>query len=284
VLAPVMIAFAAACGFALSTSIQHRVAGDAPTAARHMRGGLLGYLVTNPQWLFGVSIGGVGWVLHVAALRLGSIVIVQPVIVSGIVLAVPIRAALDRRLPSRRDMRLVGVTAVGLGAFLAVANPTAGRDGPDTRTGAIVTVVGLIVAALIVVGTSRLRRADAQALLLGSGAGVLFGLAAGLIKLVAGGFDTAVPQASLVSWPLWALVVGGGFGVGMNQRAYHLAPLSVSMPILNIVAVIVALVFGTLVFGETPARTPSAITVQALSLVCMAIGLRQILRPGCTMR
>jgi drug/metabolite transporter (DMT)-like permease len=241
---------------------------------------LLVYLVTNPLWLLSIVVGAVAWLLHVAALKAGSIAIVQPVIVSGIVLSLPLRAALDRRLPSRRDLTLVAVTAIGLAAFLLAANPTSGEPSPDRAVGAVLTASGLVAAVIVILATIRVRSDKPKAFLLGAAAGLMFGLAAGLIKVVVGTFDSHVPLRSLESWPLWALVLGGGVGVALNQNAYQIAPLCLSMPILNIVAVLVALLFGVLVFGEALAQTPGAVTLEALSLGCMAIGLREIARPA----
>jgi drug/metabolite transporter (DMT)-like permease len=274
VVGPLAIAFTAACGFALSTSIQHRAAATAPETTAGRRAGLLRYLVTNPGWLFGVMVGAVAWGLHAWALKRGSILVVQPVIVSGIVVSMPLRAALDRRLPSLKDMASVVITPVGLAVFLVTANPTAGHPHPDRCAGAALTFAGLLAATALVVAAAQ-RRDQVHAFMLGTAAGVLFGLAAGLIKVVVGAFDSSAPQQSLESWPLWALVSGGGLGVALNQKAYRIAPLAVSMPILNIVGVLVALVFGVVVFGETLARTPLALTYQALALLCMVTGLVQ---------
>ncbi len=273
-LGPVLIAFAAACGFALSTSIQHRAAATAPESTGERRGGLLRYLLTDPGWLLGVTVGAVAWGFHAWALKRGSIVVVQPVIVSGIVVSIPLRAALDRRTPSAKDMASVLITALGLAVFLVMANPTPGHPRPDRGAGQALTSAGVLAATVMVFAAAR-RRDRVRAFMLGTAAGVLFGLAAGLIKVVVGAFDSSAPQRSLESWPLWALVAGGGLGVALNQKAYRIAPLTASMPILNIVGVLVALAFGVVVFGETLARTPLALTYQALAMLCMVAGLVQ---------
>ena len=52
------------------------------------------------------------------------------------------------------------------------------------------------------------------------------------------------------------LVGAGLLGTAMNQRAYQIAPLSFSMPVVNVVDIVVAILFGVLVFGEAPAHSP----------------------------
>ena len=53
-------------------------------------------------------------------------------------------------------------------------------------------------------------------------------------------------------------------------------PLSMSMPVLNVVDVIVAIGLGAWAFGEPPASGPVELAVHAAALATMAVGLHQI--------
>lgn len=272
----VVAALASACGFAVSTSLQHHAAG-ASVASAHGVVRLLVHLLTTPLWLLGALVGAMAFSLHAVALNIGAIALVQPIMVSGVVFAIFVRAAMDREVPSRDELRSVSVTAVGLAVFLAVADPTLG-DAPDARTAALLAGLGLLISGST--GFVAIRRKDAgrQALLLGVAAGVLFGLTAGLLKFVTVDLSEGGPLGVILSWRVWALLCAGVLGVAMNQRAFQIAPLSVSMPVLNIVNVLVALLFGFVVFAETPAHSPLVLAVQAAALVCMAVGIRQFAR------
>jgi drug/metabolite transporter (DMT)-like permease len=230
--------------------------------------------VTRPAWLLGISIGAVAFVLHAAALKLGAIALVQPIMITGVVLAVPVRTALDRALPSGRELRSVLITAVGLSAFLVMANPVPSTDPPDRNAALIGTLLCFGSAAVVSAIGARSQRPRSHAMLLGIAAGILFGLVAALIKLVVGELER--PVDVLTSWPLWALVGAGVTGMAINQRAYQLAPLSMSMPVLNIVDVLVAIGLGAWAFGEAPAHGTAALVIQAVALACMAVGLHQI--------
>ena len=271
VIAASIVAFASASGFALSTSLQHRTAGQAPV---HDSFGVLRFVVTKPAWLLGISIGAVAFVLHATALKLGAIALVQPIMITGVVLAVPVRTALDRTLPSGRELRSVLITAVGLSAFLVMANPVPSTDPPDRQAALLGTLLCFGIAAVVGAMGARTRGPRPHAMLLGISAGILFGLVAALIKLVVG--ELGDPADLLTSWPLWALVGAGVTGMAINQRAYQLAPLSMSMPVLNIVDVLVAIGLGAWAFGEAPAHSPLALVIQAAALACMAVGLHQI--------
>jgi drug/metabolite transporter (DMT)-like permease len=129
-----------------------------------------------------------------------------------------------------------------------------------------------------VVMVNRYRRPRRSAALLGVSAGIFFGVVAGLVKLTIGVWvdDGAVDM--LTTWPLYFLLVCGAGGILSNQRAYTLAGLSASLPVLNIVNVVVALVFGLLVFDEIPAHDPVSLFFEITALVTVTLGLLMVAR------
>ncbi len=94
----VTLALMSAATFAISSSVQHQAAEKAPASAVSVFA-LLGYLVRRPLWLVGQVLATCAFALHASALHAGPIAVVQPIVVSGIVWAVPARAAISRRLP-----------------------------------------------------------------------------------------------------------------------------------------------------------------------------------------
>ena len=262
-----------ACGFALSTSLQHRAAGRAPDRSASTAA-LMSYLVRQPEWLFGISIGALAFSLHALALNLGAIALVQPIMICGIVFAVLIRAALERTTPTRTELVAVSLTAAGLALFLVMSDPATSETDPEHGTAATMVVLGWCAIAVIVVAqpgwSPRLRAA-----MLGVAAGVTFGLTAGLVKLI-----TVDLAEGSVSGPtvlaVVALVASGVTGISINQHAYRLAALSTSMPVLNVVSVCVAVLFGALVFAEYPALDAAALISQVAALLLMGVGLRMV--------
>lgn len=279
-----MIAAAgAAAGFALSTSLQHHAVDRAPETLGTHR--LLAHLMARPWWLAGQLLAVVSFALHALALHLGVLLVVQPVVVSGIVLAVPVRAALSRRLPSRGELGTVTLTAAGLALFLVAAQPSAGHPAAGDWVALGLVVLGVTLAAVATRDGARSTSSTHAATMFGSAAGILFGLVAGLVKLTISTVGDQAPQgagallvAVLTSWSAWGVVAVGLSGVTLNQRAYRVAPLSASMPLLNMVNVLVALVFGFVVFGETISHSPAALAGQLVALACIAVGLRRLAR------
>jgi hypothetical protein len=276
----ICIAAASAVGFALSSSLQHRA--NEKLAATHRGGGHLAVLLRRPWWVVGQVLALTSFTLHAVALRIGLLVVVQPVVVSGIVLAIPVRAALGRRIPAARELGMVALTAAGLSLFLVSANPTAHDLAPRGGTAAVVTGIGALVT-LGVVRLARGRPGLTQAHLYGAAAGLLFGLTAGLVKLATAMSASAHGPAGqlwalLTAWPTWAVVVVGVSGVSLNQRAYRCGPLSASIAILNIVDVLVAIGFGIVVFHERPASSVLAIAGQLAGILVIVLGLRGVAR------
>jgi len=272
-----VVAIASACGFALSTSLQHRVATHAPAhVTSTVR--ILRWVMLRPVWIAGALTGVAALGLHALALRLGSLSVVQPIMISGVVLAVMVRAFLDLRLPSGRELRAVVITVGGLAVFLVAADPQPGRAPTDDSVAQLAVVVGTLVAATIFAASVRLKRDGPRAMALGTVAGVLFGVTALLLKLIATDFDPGTLGDSVVSalssWPLWALVIVGVSGVAINQRAYQMASLSMSMPILNVIDVLTAMALGWIVFDEAATLGPVTLLVQGAALAAMGWGLR----------
>ena len=113
----VLAAIACAATFAVSTSVQHHAVESAPDSANGV-GRLLAYLIRRPTWLLGQLLATCAFALHALALHNGPLAIVQPIVVSGIVFAVPARAAL-----SSQAAREPG--AIGEGEVLTVSQASA---------------------------------------------------------------------------------------------------------------------------------------------------------------
>jgi hypothetical protein len=210
-------------------------------------------------------------------LNLAPIAVVQPVLMSGVVLAVFLRAALARRRPSGKELRAVALVATGLAAVVVLAHPSHGAAAAGTgRHGLWLTGTGLVAAWAIGRWGQRLSRPVTRGLVLGAASGVLFGMAAALLKAVSGVVAEAGMLGALTSWSVWVWIAAGVCGTAINQRAYQVAPLSASMPMINVVGSLVALALGIAMFGEIPAHDPLALLGQAGGLAVVGYGLYQI--------
>ena len=266
----VVVALAAAFSFALGSALQQRVAGDSnPDEESH--GSFFARLARRPSWLVGLLLSAVAFTLHALALSRGDLALVQPVIVSGIVFAVVIRSALEHRLPDRSTLIWLVVTWAGLALFLAVRPETA-DSAPKNGLGAALVGVGVGLVLLAMAAARRIRTTQLRGALLAGASGVLFGLVAGLVKLVLARFGGGL-GAVLASWSLWALVITGIWAILLNQRAYQATRLSVTTPVLNVAEVAVAITFGLLVLGENPGQSPPVVIGELVGLALVIVGV-----------
>lgn len=266
-------AFAAAFSFALGSALQQRVAGST-TPDEESHGSFFVRIAGHPSWLVGLLLSAVAFALHALALSRGDLALVQPIIVSGIVFAVVIRAALEHRVPAASTLAWLVITWAGLALFLAVRPPTADHP-PKNGLGAVLVGLGVVLALVGMAVAARTRTPQLRGALLAGVSGVLFGLVAGLVKLVLARFGDGL-GAVLSSWSLWALAVTGVWAVLLNQRAYQATRLSVTTPILNVAEVAVAILFGLLVLGEDPGQTTGIVVGEVTGLALVLAGVLKL--------
>jgi hypothetical protein len=116
-------------------------------------------LFRSPIYSVGIGIALTGWFLHVGALSLAPISLVQATIAGGLVLLTPVADRLFRITVTRREWIGVGLTAAGLAVLAATLNG-GGRSAqshyaPGTLAIylAVVSGVGLVLAVVSRRGT-----------------------------------------------------------------------------------------------------------------------------------
>ncbi|GAA5091926.1 DMT family transporter [Nocardia iowensis] len=256
-------ALLAALFFALAAVAQQRAAASVPEGDSLVRA-----LLSNPRWWAGVlgDIGGYG--MQVAALALGAVLLVQPILVSALVFALPLAAKLNgRRITGRTWATALALTAA-LACFLLVGNPTEGNTNAPLRDWLIPLT---ILVGLIGTATALGIRAPApgrRALLLGTASGSLYGLAAALTSYVTGLFEHGIGHV-LTSWQTWALVAAGITGVYLQQRAFQAGPLSASLPAVTIAEPLAAAFIGVTVLDERFRTNTFGLVLTGLAVVVM---------------
>jgi len=273
----VLIALACAAVYGAGTALQHRVASEvSPTDTG--AGRLLVQLLRRPSWIVGLVLSGVAFLLHVAALGHGSLAVVQPIVVTTIVFAVFVRSALDRTLPDRQEVLWAICTWIGLALFVGSVHSKTSQHVVDDRTALLFLLGGALAAVVAVVAAQRASAPPRRGFLLGVGAGVLYGVAAGLIKMVTS--YARIGGGPAHHWSLWLVAPAGLSAFALSQRAFQEARLSVSVPVLNIVDVLVAVAFGCIVFGDRLFTYPLQLVAELLGATLMAVGVWRLVREG----
>ncbi len=98
----VLLALVAALLFALGTILQQKAGLDEPTDGASS--GLLLRMAQRPVWLAGIAADALGFVAQAAALGIGRLVVVQPLLVTSVVFALPLGARFTRPADHAHDV------------------------------------------------------------------------------------------------------------------------------------------------------------------------------------
>lgn len=266
----ILITLAAGASYAVASAVQQRaVKQEKPHRTLDPR--LVLRLLHRPMWLLSWVPDLVGTGLQALALRFGPLVLVQPLLVSGLFLAIPLEAALDRRRPHGRDLLAVGVGSAGLAAFLVAAEPGAGIPDPSRRAW-VITLAACVSAVAVCILTARALPAVARGTLLGAATGVLYGLAAALAK-VAMTIFTERPLDVFTDWHLYALIPIGVAALVLNQNAFQNGPLAAPLTALTLTDPVISTIIGTAAFREHLATDVRRLTVESIGGIAMTIGI-----------
>jgi hypothetical protein len=270
----VVLALVAALLFALGTVLQQRAGMDEPKGGSDS--GLLLRMARRPVWLAGIATDALGFVGQAIALSIGRLAVVQPLLVSSVVFALPIGAKLTGQVVRRIDIAAALLVTGALIAFLTVTNPSGGRDDAPIRDWLITGgAIAVIVVPLFLL--ARHARPARRAALLGSGAGIMFGLTAALTKAVCDELGEGVFHI-FVDWHLYALIAIGYVSLTFSQLALStgsLAPAAATSMGLDPIA---SVVLGVTLLDESIAEAPLGVVVTVVSLVAALAGVAILAR------
>jgi glycosyltransferase involved in cell wall biosynthesis len=245
----------AACCFAGAIVLQHGAVRAANTG-EFLGLRALGRAIRSRRWLAGAGLAVTGTGLHVTALSLAPLVIVQPIGVVGLVLTVLLGARARGTAVTSRTRAAVAAICVGTGGFVVLA-AGAGASSTGGVPGSQLVAAG----ALAVSAAGLLARGRWRCLVLAASAAVLFGTGAALIRAAsvtvigsqayAAGLGLAAESALLV-------VVGGWL---VNQ-AYAAGPPAVVIAATTVIDPLTAVAIGIGVYGEAAHSTPAQAAAQ----------------------
>lgn len=247
--------------FALGATEQHRAVGhtmDADGSESRVLGlrHLLS-LLRRPRWLLGLGLVCLGAAIHIVALNLAPLAVIQPV---GI-LAVPISvllAARERQVrPSNRIWQAVALTVVGIVAFTVVsARAVAGETNVEPNHLLRMTLVVWAVAAVIAVVGARAPH-WLRCMTWSSAGAVLYGLGSAFIKLMTVMWTNGSGPTHPVFWgSAIGLALSYAVGGWMIQTGYASGPAEIVVGSMTTVDPLVAVLFGLFVLGEGATLTP----------------------------
>lgn len=225
-------------------------------------------LLRDRQWWTGSLVAGAGFGFQAAALGLGSVVLVQALLVTSLLFALLISAKTNHRKITRPQGIWATLLAVAVAVVVTVGDPQQGTPRGSVQTWTIVALVMGPALILCVIG-ARMFPGSVGALLLGLMSGSLWGLFSVLTKGVVDQLDRGIP-ALLRTPELYVWVVLAIAATAWEQSAFRAGPLTASLPAVTVAEPLVGSLLGITVLGETLQTNHLGWVALGLSVALMA--------------
>ena len=270
----VVAALCAAFCFALGSLVQQGAARQ--TQTRTLRFGLLVALAHDRRWLGGVSVTVLSFGIQAVALAFGPLALVQPLVATEVLFALPMIAHRNRR-PLMRKGIIGGLGVVsGMAIFVAVAPPAGGVSVPDLAAWApaLTGITGLTVLSAFKALRSR---GTARVIWLAVATAVMYSLVNAVTKSSVGLLMTRGPGV-LATWEPYTLMAVGILSGLFGQSVFNAGPLSLSLPVIDTVEPVSSVILGAVVFQEQLARSPGLLALQLVGGAIAVAGIAVLSR------
>lgn len=266
------IVLALLCAFATNVAflLKHRGACAAPDVSlRHPVRSAIG-LFRSKWFAVGMLVAVAAWGLHVAALVLAPLSVVQAVIAGGLVFLTVLAERWFGFTVGTRQWTGVGLTALGL-VVLVVTLPPPGASHASYSTAAMIA----FESALLLIGTCLVlspRRGSQQhhGVMLGAAAGILFGVSDVAIKALTTSLGDEGFHGLVSPW----LVTGVAASVIAFYASARGLQKGAAVPVITLTtaaANICAISGGIVVFGDPMSSDPVGIAVQSFAFLLVIV-------------
>ncbi len=227
-------------------------------------------ILTHRVWLLGLVAQIVGIALQAAALDRGRVSIIQPLLVTTVVWALPLGYFLTQQTVGIREITGAAIVVAGLALFAYFGDPAAGLDnapGADW-VASILVICAACVALLMFANRGSL---STRAALLGAVAGLLYGLSATLMKPVVENLHTQGVGGVISGWEFWVWAAAGIIGFVFQQLSLSTGRLVPSVAAVSVANPVVSVLLGALVLQERLSKEPPWHAVAAVGALCIAL-------------
>jgi drug/metabolite transporter (DMT)-like permease len=258
-----LAAFWAAVGIVVRQRVAQEVPADQERSAT-----MVSALVRHPLWWAGTLAAAAGYVFQALALAHGSLLLVQPLLVSSLLFALPLSARLCHQRINAAEWGWAMLLTAALAVFVLVGQPREGHNRPPIPawTLALAITVPVVLACLLV---ARRAVGRMRAMLLAVAVAVLLGMIAVVTKICTHRYAVG-GWRELMSVPAPYVLVALAVTVTVVQNsAFHAGALQASVPIMLVGEPVVAVLLGVVVLGEHLAVRGSAALALVVTIFAM---------------
>jgi drug/metabolite transporter (DMT)-like permease len=226
----------------------------------------------SSKWFaIGMLVGAGGWILHVAAISLAPLSVVQVVLSGGVVLIAVMADRVFGFEVGRRQWWGLAMTAIGL-VLLAITMPSPDGSHSSFSSAGMIAFEAVLfgVGGLLILGPRAGAPAEHHGVMLAAAAGILFGVCNVAVKALSGMAGDA-GMLGLVS--PWLLVAGAASAAAFYASARSLqdgAAVEV-IAITGTAANIATIAGGIIVFGDPMPGTALGVAVQGIAFVLVVV-------------
>jgi drug/metabolite transporter (DMT)-like permease len=267
ILLALLCAFASNLGF----FFKHRGACDAPCVdVRHPLRTARG-LWSSKWFAIGMIVGSVGWALHVAAISLVPLSVVQVVLSGGVVLIAVMADRIFGFEVGKRQWLGLGCTALGL-VLLGITMPQPDGSHATFSLAAMIAFEGGLfgMGGLLILGPRAGAPAEHHGVMLAAAAGILFGVCNVAVKALTGlvGHEGVMGLASP-----WLVVAAAGSAMAFYASAKSLQDGEAVevIAITGTAANIACIAGGIIVFGDPMPGTVLGVCIQAFAFLLVIV-------------
>jgi drug/metabolite transporter (DMT)-like permease len=265
ILLAIFCAFATNVGFLL----KHRGACAAPDVSlKHPVASAVG-LFRSKWFALGMLVALGAWVFHVAALAMAPLSVVQAVIAGGLVFLTVLAERYFGCSVGTRQWAGVGLTALGL-VLLAVTLPHHGGHSSYSTAGMIAFESALLALGTFLVLSKKLDSHEHHGVMLGTAAGILFGVSDVAIKAITTSMGTGGGFAVLVPW-LVTCIAASVIAFYASARGLQKGEAVPVITLTSAAANVTAISGGILVFGDPMPGDPIGIVLQSFAFVLVIV-------------
>jgi drug/metabolite transporter (DMT)-like permease len=261
------------CAFATNLGFlwKHRGACAAPDVdVRHPVRSAKG-LFASKWFAIGMLVALGAWILHVAAMAMAPLSIVQAVISGGLVFLAVLAERCFGLTVGPRQWVGVGCTAVGL-ALLAITLPWSGGAHSGYSVGGMIAFESslLVVGTLLVLSHKLGAPHEHHGVLLGAAAGIMFGVSDVAIKALTGAVGHHGILGLVSPWMALTLVasVVAFYASARGLQKGEAVPV---ITLTSAAANVTAISGGIIVFGDPLAHTPLGLIVQSFAFLLVIV-------------
>lgn len=267
----VVLALGAGLCYATAAVVQQRVAAQQPPELS-LSPRLIVQLARRPLWLAGIGVDILAYLMEAAALGVGSVVVVGPLLASGLLFALPFASFRTGRRVTRREMIPAVMVTAGLALYVGVGAP-GGNASHASHLEWIIAALGVALGAGVAVFLGRrTQEPGRRAIYYGLATGIVYSLTAVLTKATVDRIPSDV-YPILGHWQLYALLIASAVGLVLNQSAFQAGHVAASLPVISVTNPVLSSAMGILLFGEhLDAHGAAAWVVASAAIVAMLVG------------